>query len=291
MSRCWSSTATIVGRRTGRRDRAARRRAGTLRRWTCCCCSSRWRARTIMAGAATSWSRATAGSPAAQARPGGAVRLYRHPDPAPAGDRRRARRTVLDEHVLDARDRGGPRLRQVHQGLWFDVGTPVRSRRPRRCSPMAEGRGPQALHDSGASRFADALVAGLMRRGRADWRWRAGWSCSPTTARCGRSPRRSCGRAAAGCCCRGWWRSAAPIWARRPAPRSTADRRRAAAARGRAARRRMILARLVGEERGGGQADRCGGSGAAGGGAGRTLDQLLVEEVAPSGCGDRSGPS
>ncbi len=53
----------------------------------------------------------------------------------------------------------------VHQGLWFDVGTPIRDRAdrgdPRRWLRPSK---PATLHHPCAPAFADALAAGLIRR-------------------------------------------------------------------------------------------------------------------------------
>ena len=111
----------------------------------------------------------------------------------------------------------------VHQGLWFDVGTPA--------VDPADGSGARACLTPARVAGLHHPAASLLRRRarrRADRALRQGpvgsradESSFPTIARCGRSPMRSCGRAAADCCCRGWSRSAIPSSTRGSAGRSS----------------------------------------------------------------------
>ena len=90
----------------------------------------------------------------------------------------------------------------VHQGLWFDVGTPQ--------SIPHDGSGAARMSDRGSgsarsitiprtARSPTALAAGLIARfGKEPLGLARAGSCFPTTAPCARSPRRSCARAGAG---------------------------------------------------------------------------------------------
>ena len=93
----------------------------------------------------------------------------------------------------------------VHQGLWFDVGTPRRSRKPKRRWRMSErvAEHPAVFTIPSHRSFADALAAGLIRRfGRDPLELARGVSCCPTTARCAPLATPLCARAARVCCCR-----------------------------------------------------------------------------------------
>ena len=114
-----------LGRRPGRRARAARRRAGTTSGWTRCCCSCRSRAPiAIAAGAISTWTRPGALTPPQPGRVAPFVftgiqivskRLF-------AASCRRGRSRPTSSGT--ARSRTGALFGAVHQGLWFDVGTP-----------------------------------------------------------------------------------------------------------------------------------------------------------------------
>ena len=61
---------------------------------------------------------------AARTKPCRSVRVHGNPDGLEAPAPRRARRSVLDQYPVGPGDRGRARFGAVHQGLWFDVGTP-----------------------------------------------------------------------------------------------------------------------------------------------------------------------
>jgi MurNAc alpha-1-phosphate uridylyltransferase len=73
-------------------------------------------------------------------RPGRAVRLHRHPDGLEAPARRAPDGPFSTNILWDRAIEEGRCFGAVHQGLWFDVGTPAAIPRPRKRLPASERR-------------------------------------------------------------------------------------------------------------------------------------------------------
>jgi MurNAc alpha-1-phosphate uridylyltransferase len=77
---------------------------------------------TTMAPAISAWIRRSPAPPRPRSRR--ALRLHRHPDRLQAPPPRRSDGPFLDQHLLGRAIEEGRCFGAVHQGLWFDVGSP-----------------------------------------------------------------------------------------------------------------------------------------------------------------------
>ena len=192
-----------VDRRARRHAEAARVALGRRARWTRCCCWSRRRApRTTRARAISTWT-APGGSAAASAAMSRrscspASRCCRSGCFRDAPDGPFSTNILWDRAIEEGRCFGA-----VHQGLWFDVGTPesIRATEAALAECLTAVAGHPAVFTIPVHRsFADCARRRPDRGGSARTRSSSpgGASCCPTTARSAPSPRRSSAPAAAG---------------------------------------------------------------------------------------------